>query len=436
MPTTADLRLPRALHAGAWWLWALGLATAASRTTNPLLLGLLIAVTGFVVMARRGPEPWGGSFAAFLKLALVIIAIRVIFQALFTSQVGGSTVLFRLPAVQLPDWVAGLRLGGPVTAEATALAFYDGLRLASVLICVGAASALADARNLLRSVPGALYEAGVALVVAMTFAPRLVEDAGRIRQAHRLRGRQVRGVRAVGRVAMPLLHGSLERSLDLAAAMDSRGFGRSAAVEPGFRRTGNVLVLAGLVGVCSGLYGLLGGGVPGAVAQWVFAAGLAAALGGFILGGRGSRRTRYRPDPWRLPEWVVTTCGIVTAGTFVVAAGQGQLGMNLMIVPLKAPVPPLLAVIGVLAAIVPAWAAPPRAGLASQSASTKGLGPATQHGRTIRAEAQTRPHGQAWADSTTRPSTTQTDSTTRPGSTAPAGQAGHPQQAPSDGAGQ
>ena len=31
-------RLPRALHPGAWWLWALGLATAASRTTNPLLL--------------------------------------------------------------------------------------------------------------------------------------------------------------------------------------------------------------------------------------------------------------------------------------------------------------------------------------------------------------------------------------------------------------
>ena len=29
---------PRWLHPGAWWLWALGLATAASRTTNPLLL--------------------------------------------------------------------------------------------------------------------------------------------------------------------------------------------------------------------------------------------------------------------------------------------------------------------------------------------------------------------------------------------------------------
>ena len=43
------MRLPRPLHPGAWWLWALGLATAASRTTQPLLLGLVIAVTAYVV---------------------------------------------------------------------------------------------------------------------------------------------------------------------------------------------------------------------------------------------------------------------------------------------------------------------------------------------------------------------------------------------------
>ncbi|MCC6183209.1 MAG: energy-coupling factor transporter transmembrane protein EcfT, partial [Microthrixaceae bacterium] len=41
------------MHPGAWWIWALGLATAASRTTNPLVLGLLIAVVALVVSARR-----------------------------------------------------------------------------------------------------------------------------------------------------------------------------------------------------------------------------------------------------------------------------------------------------------------------------------------------------------------------------------------------
>lgn len=36
--------LPRDLHPGAWWVWALGLAAAASSTTNPVLLVLLVLV--------------------------------------------------------------------------------------------------------------------------------------------------------------------------------------------------------------------------------------------------------------------------------------------------------------------------------------------------------------------------------------------------------
>ncbi|MBA3233681.1 MAG: energy-coupling factor transporter transmembrane protein EcfT, partial [Propionibacteriales bacterium] len=43
----------RPLHPGAWWLWAIGLAAGASRTTNPFILILLLAVAGFVVVARR-----------------------------------------------------------------------------------------------------------------------------------------------------------------------------------------------------------------------------------------------------------------------------------------------------------------------------------------------------------------------------------------------
>ena len=34
----------RWLHPAAWWLWALGLGAAATRTANPLLLGLIIGI--------------------------------------------------------------------------------------------------------------------------------------------------------------------------------------------------------------------------------------------------------------------------------------------------------------------------------------------------------------------------------------------------------
>ena len=63
---------PRILHPGAWWLWALGLAAAASRTENPVPLLLIIAVTWFVVAARRSSAPWARSYGAFLKLSLAV----------------------------------------------------------------------------------------------------------------------------------------------------------------------------------------------------------------------------------------------------------------------------------------------------------------------------------------------------------------------------
>ena len=43
--------------------------------------------------------------------------------------------------------------------------------------------------------------------------------------AQRLRGQNIRGLRAWRGIALPLLEESLERALDLATAMESRGYG-------------------------------------------------------------------------------------------------------------------------------------------------------------------------------------------------------------------
>ncbi len=104
-------------------------------------------------------------------------------------------MLFTLPSLPMPSG-SGLKLGGQVTLEAVLRAFYEGLQLATILCCVGAANALGSARRLLRYVPGALYEIGVACVIALTFAPQLVTDAARVRAAHRLRGRGARAAAA------------------------------------------------------------------------------------------------------------------------------------------------------------------------------------------------------------------------------------------------
>ena len=74
----------------AWWIWALGLATAASRTTNPLLLLLILAVLAFVVALRRGEAPWARAFKYYLLIAFVVIVLVVF--ASFTVPPASSTV--------------------------------------------------------------------------------------------------------------------------------------------------------------------------------------------------------------------------------------------------------------------------------------------------------------------------------------------------------
>ena len=354
--------MARWLHPGAWWLWALGLAAAASRTTNPLLLGLILAVAAYVVAARRPEAPWARSFGVFLWFGLVIIAVRVVFQTLFGAPMG-STVLVTLPEVGLPEVLAGVRIGGEVTAESLLFALYDGLRLAVILACVGAANSLASPSRLLASVPAGLYEVGVAIVVALTFAPQLVSDLSRVRATRRLRGRPDSGLRGIAGAAMPVFEGALERSVDLAAAMDSRGYGRTAQSTPAQRRVTAGLLLGGLVGVLLGVYAALDSAVPSWLALGLAGVGVVAAVVGLRLSGRRAVRTRYRPDPWATPEWLVAGSGIVAALGLAVAvalAGSAQAaGLAPSVVPMAWPSLPLLPALAVAVALLPAWVAPP-----------------------------------------------------------------------------
>jgi len=352
-----DPRLPRLLHPAAWWGWAIGLAMAASRTTNPLLLALVVAVAGYVVAARR--ELGAASpFGAFLRLGLFVITLRVLFQALLGSGVPGHTVLLTLPEVPLPLGSSGVRLGGPVTLEGVLVAAYDGARLAAVLACIGAANALASPRRLLRYVPATLYEVGTALVVALTYAPQLVEDAHRVRAARRLRGHAGRGPRELARLAVPVLDSALERSLDLAASMESRGYGRSVHRDARTRRRATALTLAGLCGVVAGVYGLLDGGSAPLLGLPLLVAGSTAAAASLAVGARRDPRSRYRPDPWAAPEWIVLASGLAAGGLVLVAAQRAVPGIVLQTSPAVWPTLPALPTLGLLLGLLPAWLSP------------------------------------------------------------------------------
>ncbi len=351
-------RLPRALHPAAWWTWALGMATAASRTTSLLLLGLILAVVSFVVSARRTDAPWARGFVYYLYMALFVIGMRVVFRVLFDAGVGG-TVLFSLPEVPLPEAAAGIRIGGAVTIEGIVAAVRDGLRLATLLICLGAANVLANPKRLLASVPGALYELAVAVTVALSVAPQLVESAQRIHRARRLRGDTTRRTRLLRDIVVPVATDALDRSLLLAAAMDSRGHGRRGVQTTAAVRLTGALVLGGLVGVCVGTYGVLDATVPWVLGLPLLVAGLAAGVAGLVLGGRRVAHTRYRPDPWALPEWGVSLCGVAVGVAIYGLSAADPVGLNPSMNDLGWPELPLAAAAVVMIGLLPAWIAPP-----------------------------------------------------------------------------
>ena len=159
-----------------------------------------------------------------LKLALYVIAFRVFIGVIIGVPVPGHN-LFTLPTIPLPSWAAGIRLGGAVTWERVSSTVIESLNIAAIIALFGAATSVTNPRSVLRSLPPLFYELGTVLIIATTLTPQLVGNLKRIKVAQEIRGISSNRFLAWRQLAMPLLEDSLARALDLAAAMDSRGYG-------------------------------------------------------------------------------------------------------------------------------------------------------------------------------------------------------------------
>ncbi|SKB07863.1 energy-coupling factor transporter transmembrane component T [Aeromicrobium choanae] len=304
----------RELHPGAWWLWALGLAAGASFTLNPFLLVIIVAIAALVVAACRGDAPWALSFRYYLYFGLLIVVMRVVFRVLLGGgSAPGDPVLFGLPEIPLPEVARGIQLLGDVTVNEVLLGLYDGMLLATLIICIGAANSLANPKKLLAAAPSALYEVGAALVVAVSVFPQLAESVRRVNRARKLRGDASRGTGAMHRIVIPVLEDALDRSMTLAAGMDARGYGRSGTVAPRDRFATGVLMLVGLFGLSVGTYGYLDGTAPRFLSYPMLAVGLVFAVLALRSAGRRVHRTRYRPIAWQAAEYLTAASGLAVA---------------------------------------------------------------------------------------------------------------------------
>lgn len=190
-----------------------------------LTLGTLLLVS-LLVYKYKSDGPWSDSYLWALKLILFVIFFRLFIGIVIGVPIPGH-VLFTLPQIPLPSWMAGITLDGAVTWERISSTIIESLDIASIIALFGAATALTNPRSLIRSLPPMFYEVGVVLIVATNLTPQLVTNLKRIRIAQKMRGISTHKLLSWRQIAMPLLEDSLARALDLAAAMDSRGYGVS-----------------------------------------------------------------------------------------------------------------------------------------------------------------------------------------------------------------
>jgi energy-coupling factor transporter transmembrane protein EcfT len=112
-----------------------------------------------------------------------------------------------------------------VTTEELRTAALNGLRLSSLALAFSAYALLVDHDRLVAAA-GFAPRSAFAVALATRLVPSLERDAGGLSDAVRGRGIRVSGASGHAKLLSPLVAGSLERAVNLAEAMEARGFGR------------------------------------------------------------------------------------------------------------------------------------------------------------------------------------------------------------------
>jgi energy-coupling factor transport system permease protein len=205
-----------------WASWLFFVMAAAALLMGPAYLIILFFV--LALAAKRRGVGVGDQVVAAVLFSLPLFFINVFFMR------RGAHVIFDIP--RRLDVGAGIPLfflSGPVTFEAIVSGLTFMLLLLNMLLAFRIFNEAVSADELLRCMPDCLGSFAMSAAIALRFAPVMSRDARGIFEAQRSRGLLVEGsvfarVKSYSAIVMPALNMSLERSFNLAEAMESRGF--------------------------------------------------------------------------------------------------------------------------------------------------------------------------------------------------------------------
>ena len=261
-----------AARAGVASLYCLALALAAMLFAHPLVLAAIAGAIFAAGIACGAGRDLARSLRLIVPFALLIVAIN----ALVSQQ--GLTVVLR-----------GGELFGrelDVTAEALAWGGVTALRLACLFLAFQLFSAVVDPDELLRLMRRFSYRSALTGSLTTRLVPVLARDAARMGDAARCRP-QPPGRLEVTRAA---LTGALERAVEVAAALELRGYATARparrARRPWSRHDASVALAAALIAglaIVAAPAGVGGGSFDPVVrldlgaAEWALCAAFAAA---------------------------------------------------------------------------------------------------------------------------------------------------------------
>jgi energy-coupling factor transport system permease protein len=208
-----------AARAGAGCAYCLSLGVAALVLSGPVALGAVaLAIAGAGVLAGVGRElGHAARFALVLGIAVMVI------NALVSRN--GLTVIWRLghlPVLGQTD----------ITLEATVYGAILGLRAVALVLCGALYTLAVDPDEVLRLFRRVSFHSALTATLATRMVPILVRDSGRLADAQRCRPGPPPSRLQVMRAATA---GVLDRALDVAAALEVRGYG-AARRPPRWRR--------------------------------------------------------------------------------------------------------------------------------------------------------------------------------------------------------
>ncbi|TMF88402.1 MAG: hypothetical protein E6I08_07390 [Chloroflexi bacterium] len=192
--------------------WSAACLLGVLLTTNPAYRALALAACLAAVLTGAG---WRRTRPLLVGVGLAVLS-AVMLNLAFSHF--GADPLFVLS----DGWVL---IGGPWTLEALAFGLASGLAVAAAVLAVAPLSLLLEPHQVVDALPAPLARTGAAAAASLNLVPGLRRSFTAIAEAQRMRGWRPRGPASWSEVVVPAVLTAIEDSIQLAEAMEARGFG-------------------------------------------------------------------------------------------------------------------------------------------------------------------------------------------------------------------